>query len=271
MGRAEFAAGGVDRNDTVQCPYADPEDVLSFDFEKEFKKRDKSELIEITEKHYRDNCASNADAVNMTGVYITLISGFTDLFGWEMELLAAGTDPARFGELANRYTDWISVYFEALAESNVPTVMIHDDIVWTQGPIFSPEWYRQYVFPNYKRLFAPIIDSGKRLAYTSDGNYSLFIDDLAQCGVHGFVMEPPPDMKYIAERYGKTHFFIGNADTRILLFGSKDEIKREVERCMAIGKDCPGFFMAVGNHIPPNTPVDNALYYNDVYTELSKR
>ena len=32
-----------------------------------------------------------------------------------------------------------------------------------------------------------------------------------------------------------------------------------------------GFFMAVGNHIPANTPVENALYYNEVYEELSRR
>ena len=40
---------------------------------------------------------------------------------------------------------------------------------------------------------------------------------------------------------------------------------------MSIGRACPGFFMAVGNHMPPNTPVENALYYNEVYEELSKR
>jgi uroporphyrinogen-III decarboxylase len=78
-------------------------------------------------------------------------------------------------------------------------------------------------------------------------------------------------MAYIAERYGKTHVFVGNADTRILLYGTKKQIRAEVERCMAIGKRCPGFFMAVGNHIPPNTPVENALYYNEVYEELSRR
>jgi uroporphyrinogen-III decarboxylase len=78
-------------------------------------------------------------------------------------------------------------------------------------------------------------------------------------------------MAYIAEKYGKTHFFIGNADTRILLSGTKEQIKLEVERCMSIGKNCPGFFMAVGNHIPPNTPVENAIYYNDIYMELSSR
>ena len=86
-----------------------------------------------------------------------------------------------------------------------------------------------------------------------------------------FVLEPTTDITYIAEKYGKTHAFVGNADTRILLSGTKADIRAEVERCMSIGKDCPGFFMAVGNHIPANTPVENALYYNEVYEELSRR
>jgi len=63
---------------------------------------------------------------------------------------------------------------------------------------------------------------------------------------------------------------IGNADTRFLLNGTKEQIRAEVQRCMDIGKKCPGFFMAVGNHIPPNTPVENALYYNEVYEEIGK-
>ena len=40
---------------------------------------------------------------------------------------------------------------------------------------------------------------------------------------------------------------------------------------MKIGKECPGYILAVGNHIPVNTPVENALYYNEAYLELSKR
>jgi len=78
-------------------------------------------------------------------------------------------------------------------------------------------------------------------------------------------------MKFIAEKYGRTHAFVGNADTRVLLNGTKEDIREEVQRCMDIGKKCPGYFMAVGNHIPPNTPVESALFYNEVYEELSRR
>jgi len=271
MGHAVYAAGGVDFDTEIRCPFSSPEEVLSFDPWEVYGEQDKSRIKRDFEEHYKGNCAYYPDGVNMTGIYVTCISGLIDIFGWEMLLLAAGMDPTSFGEMTNRYASWIRQYFDALAESDVPVVMIHDDIVWTSGAIFRPEWYRKYVFPNYKKYFAPLIESGKKIMFTSDGNYTEFIDDIARCGVHGFVLEPTTDMKYIAEKYGKTHVFIGNADTRILLSGTRQQIRDEVKRCIDIGKDCPGFFMAVGNHIPPNTPVENALYYNEVYEELSKR
>jgi uroporphyrinogen-III decarboxylase len=209
--------------------------------------------------------------VNMTGIYTTCLSGLIDLLGWDALLLAAGEDPDRFGQATDRYARWVGPYFDALAQSEAPVVMIHDDIVWTQGAFLHPDWYRRFVFPNYRRLFAPLVESGKRILFTSDGNYTEFIDDIARCGVNGFVLEPTTDMGQIAERYGRTHVFVGNADTRVLLSGSREQIRAEVERCLAIGKPCPGYFLAVGNHLAPNTPVENALYYNEVYEKLSRR
>ena len=32
-----------------------------------------------------------------------------------------------------------------------------------------------------------------------------------------------------------------------------------------------GYIMAVGNHIPANTPVENALWYNEFYEKYSRR
>lgn len=271
MGHAVYQEGGTDWREHIYCPFKTPEEVLGFDFFEAYGEIDRGEWTRRFEESYRNSCAETPDLVNMTGIYTTLVSGLIYIFGWEMLLLAAGTDPLAFGKVTERYADWVSQFFLALAESDVPVVMIHDDMVWTSGPIFSPKWYRQYVFPSYQRLFAPLREAGKKIMFTSDGDFSRFIDDIAASGVHGFVMEPMTDMAAIAERYGKTHAFIGNADTRILLSGTWSEIRAEVERCMRIGKGCPGFFLAVGNHIPPNTPADNVLYYLEVYEELSRR
>jgi hypothetical protein len=272
MGHATYASGGVDYSAEVICPFKTPEEVLAFDPWQAYGPKDKAELTRKADRQYHDYMdAKKRDGVNMTGMYDTCVSALIDIFGWEMMLLAAGTDMKRFGELANRYCRWVKQYFEAMADSVAPVVMVHDDIVWTSGAFLPPQWYREYVFPNYRKLFAPLLAAGKKIMFTSDGNYTQFIDDIAACGVHGFVMEPTTDMAYIAEKYGRTHVFVGNADTRVLLMGTKQEIRAEVQRCMDIGKKCPGFFMAVGNHIPPNTPVENALYYNEVYEELGKR
>jgi uroporphyrinogen-III decarboxylase len=270
MGHAVYAAGGVDYDDKIQAGFTDPEEVFLLDMEATYPRQSKKQLIERFERQW-NKIRETHDAVPTTGIYITLMSGLIDMLGWDMLLLCAGEDRERFGQVAQRYANWVYPFFEALAESNVPTVMIHDDIVWTSGAFINPNWYRKYLFTATKRLLSPLREAGKIIAYTSDGDYTEFIDDIAACGVSGFVLEPLTDMQAIADRWGKTHFFIGNADTRILLSGSRDDIRREVERCMAIGKQYPGFFMAVGNHIPSNTPVENALYYNECYEKLSRR
>lgn len=271
MGHAEYAAGGVDFDTDIRCPFNGPEEVLAFDPWEAYGERDKKQLIQDFEEDYRTKAEIFPDMVHMTGIYVTSISGVLDIFGWDLLLVTLGVDPKGFGQVMNRYASWIQQYFDALAEANVPVVMIHDDIVWSSGPFVHPDWYREFVFPHYHNYLRPLVESGKKILFTSDGDYTMFVDDIAAAGVQGFFMEPLTDMKMVAEKYGQTHVICGNADTRILLRGNKDEIRAEVERCMRIGKSCPGFFLAVGNHIPPNTPLESVLHYNEVYEEMCLR
>lgn len=271
MGHAVYKQGGVDFSEEIGCPFKDPEEALDFQPAEIYGKLNHNQLVRNFNENYKKMIELAPDAVNTTGTYITLVSGLLEIFGWDILLMAMGIDAKAFGETANRYAEWMQQYFNALADSDVPIVKVHDDIVWTSGAFVQPQWYRQFVFPNYKKFFAPLKEAGKKIIFTSDGNYTEFIDDIADCGVDGFVMEPTTDMEYVAEKYGKTHSFIGNADTRILLSGTKEDIYNEVKRCMDIGKKCLGFFMAVGNHIPANTPVDNCLYYNDAFEKLRVR
>ncbi|MFO7636630.1 MAG: uroporphyrinogen decarboxylase family protein [Clostridia bacterium] len=271
MGHAEFAQDGGDYTRELSTLFSDAEDVLAFDPFQVFPPVDMERETVAYEKNHLHMKDLYPDEVNMTGIYITCISGLIDLFGWDMLLYSAGVDPKRFGEMTRRYSAWIRQYFVALAKSDVPVVMIHDDMVWTEGPFIHPDWYRKYVFPDLKKNLEPLRQAGKKIIFTCDGNYNQFIDDIAACGVDGFVLEPITDMGYIAEKYGKTHVIIGNADTRIMMFGSREDITCEVKRCIDTGKNCPGFFMAIGNHISSNCPVENMLYYNEVYEKLGRR
>jgi len=37
------------------------------------------------------------------------------------------------------------------------------------------------------------------------------------------------------------------------------------------GRDCPGYFFAVGNNIPANCPLENVVACLDAYREFRKR
>jgi hypothetical protein len=269
MGHAVYAAGGVDYVEVGQSPFQNIAEILNFDPEERLPNRSHVEIVQTFNQQFARSRAIMPDCVHTLGTYITLISGFIYLFGWNDLLLAMGEDRAAFGEMTRRYADWMMKYYTALAETDSPVILIHDDIVWSSGPFVSPRWYRQHVFPQYERYLEPLKAAGKKVLFCSDGNFDAFVDDLAAVGMDGFIFEPMTSLENIVEKYGQSHVIIGNADTRILLSGTKDEIRKETERCMFLGRDCPGFFMAVGNHIPSNTPVENVLYYNQLYQELS--
>lgn len=271
LGHAVFQENGRDFSEEKSNFLEDPEDVFSLDMFEVYGDRKLHTLTEEFNENYKEMCRHYPDTVNMTGIYTTCMSGVLEILGWDTLLMSAGIDIKKFGEFMNRYAEWIGQYFRALAESNSPVVMVHDDITWTSGAFLPPQFYREFIFPNYKKLFSPLAESGKKVLFTSDGNYTEFVDDIAKCGVHGFVFEPCTDLNYICSQYGKSHVIVGNVDTTILLMKGKEEIEEEVKRCINMGKSCPGYFLAVGNHIPPNTPVENALWYQEFYEKYKKR
>lgn len=274
LGHAIYAQtqdGTSDFDQTTLHPFQDPEDVYRFDPLEEYGQFDRKELIRELETDYENQKRLYGDTVCMGGVYVTLFSGLIDMFGWDMLLTSMAYEPSRFIKVLERYVLWVSQFYEAYAESSVPVIMSHDDLCWTSGPVTSPQWYRQYIFPHLKRLWRPILDSGKHLIFTSDGDWTTFFADIVDCGAHMVVMEPCCDMEYFAQSYGNEVGFVGNADTRILLLGDKEDIYAEVRRCIEIGKRYPGYILSVGNHIPQNTPVESALHYDDAYRRYSSR
>ena len=142
--------------------------------------------------------------------------------------------------------------------------MCHDDMVWSQGPFMRPDFYRAEVFPRYRALWQILRDAGKKVVYTSDGDYRLFVDDVVAAGADALCFEPMTPLAPIVERYGRTHALIGSmVDARTLTFGGRAQIQAEIDATLPLAAECDGFMFAVGNHIPSNVPVENALFYYD--------
>lgn len=255
----------------AEYPFATVEEVLAFDPVQIIGVPDRETTRRIIERSLKDTQSKFDNVVVPTGYYNTVFTWCIVTFGWDLFMLAAMEDPDHFDTILDGFMRLSQPVFEAAAETDAEAFICHDDIVWTAGAVFHPEWYRQYIFPRYRKLWAPLIEAGIPILFCSDGNFTEFVDDVADAGASGFIFEPFTDLEYVAKRYGQTHVIIGNADCRILTYGSADDIRNEVERCTRIGKPLPGYFYAVGNHIPYNVPIENALLYYELIQEYGKR
>ena len=102
MGHAVYATDGTDYDPEIYCPFEEPEEALDFQPMEVYGKLDHRKLVEDFNQDYRKRCQLVPDAVNTTGVYITLVSGLLEIFGWDIFLLILGLEPEGFGETANR-------------------------------------------------------------------------------------------------------------------------------------------------------------------------
>ena len=263
MGHAEFQRDGVDKRAAAVCPFRNVEEVLAFDAVDEYGLPEFDALVDYYETLWQQKQAENPNQIYTAGYYKTIISGAIQAFGWDMLLEAAARRDA-FETVLDSFFRRSLFYYRAWAQTSAPVFVCHDDMVWGGGPFMHPDVYRRVLFPRYRELWAVLKDAGKKVLFCSDGTWTEFLDDLVAAGADGFVFEPSNDFDLICERCGATHVIVGSrVDCRTLTFGTKDDIRREIDATLAVARELPGFMFAVGNHIPSNVPLDNALFYFD--------
>lgn len=263
MGHAAFLADGSDMRQATENPFQSVDDVLEFDAVQEYGLPHLDELTSHFRQCHQQQQAQSPDVLVPGGFYDTLISGAIRAFGWDQMLMAAA-DQQRFERVLDSFAELALHHFRAWARTGIDTFICHDDMVWTSGPFMHPDFYRRAIFPRYRKLWAVLHEAGIKVIYCCDGQWTMFLEDVAAAGADGFIFEPVTPFDVVTEKFGRTHVIVGsNVDCRTLTFGTRQQIQSEIDSSLAAGRDCPGWVCAVGNHIAPNVPVDNALFYFD--------
>jgi len=147
----------------------------------------------------------------------------------------------------------------------IDVVYVADDLGAQNGPLFSPQTYRQLLKPRQKKLFEKIKRGNDvKILYHTCGSVIEFIDDLAEVGVD--ILNPVQtsaagmDPKVLKERFGRKVCFWGGIDTQsILPFGTPDQVREEVKRCMDVLAPGGGFVVAAIHNIRPEVPPENVV------------
>lgn len=211
---------------------------------------------EFGNKHRKNQDLLGSQALVSGGFGTTLFQWFVALFGWELFLETAALYPERFEDVIRRFVEMSRLYTEAWAQTDIITFVSHDDLAMTRGPVFHPNWYRQYLFPWYPVIWEPLKAAGKRVIFVSDGAYSPLVDDLAKAGADGFYMESLVDLGMMAAKF-PDKILVGNTDPRVITFGTPAEVEAEVARCFQQAGHLPGYIFHPSGDLPHNIPFEN--------------
>lgn len=168
-----------------------------------------------------------------------------------------------WGELARLRNEVIA---NAIAEENLdsPCVMLGSDICDNHGPMVTPKLLDEIYFPYVKRAIQPLQRKDVKTIWHCDGNVTPIIPSVLDTGVdglQGFQEEVGVDFPKIIDtnaKSGKPLLVLGSISvTTTLPFGTVDDVKRDVERCIKLAEGRGGFVLMTSNVVQPDTPIEN--------------
>lgn len=158
----------------------------------------------------------------------------------------------------------------------VDIVYVADDLGAQNGPLFSPQTYRQLLKPRQKKLFEAIKrGSDVNILYHTCGSVIEFIDDLAEVGVD--ILNPVQtsaggmDPKILKSRFGNKVCFWGGIDTQnIMPFGTPVQVKEEVKKRIEDLAPGGGYVVAAIHNIRPEVPPENIVAMVEAVHEFGR-
>jgi uroporphyrinogen decarboxylase len=157
--------------------------------------------------------------------------------------------------------------------SSLGAVLNPDDIAHNTGLLIHPKYLKKYLFPWYKKMGDVCRDKGIGFVFHSDGDCTEAMDDLVDCGFHGFNPIQPNcmDIEAVKQKWGQKLCLIGNLNLdSTLTLGTPEDVRAEVyERIRTIGPG-GGYMVASSNSITDYVPLANMRALLDATFEFGR-
>ena len=181
-------------------------------------------------------------------------------------------DPGLAHEMLDFFCEYIiELTHKALHETNCDYFNFWEDMSFKNGPLVSPECFRTFFLPRYKRLVGHLRAHGVEIVTVdTDGDPGGLIPLFLEAGVNGLwpiEIAAGLDPAALRKEYGSDLALIGGIDKRILA-ASKNEIDYEVNRVLDFMLPRGGYIPTVDHSVPPDVPYENFLHYLTVKNKL---
>jgi len=187
-----------------------------------------------------------------------------DLLGTEGISYAWYDEPSMMHDMMEFWSDFlIEAMRPVITQRPVDYICFAEDLSMKNGPLLSPDTYREFILPNLERVIRFAKENGVRyICIDTDGNPEALIPMMLDVGVDAiWPLERAAEQDPIRLRqtFGKSLRLWGGVDKREL---TKDHaaIEKHLETLAPLIEE-GGYIPTVDHTVPPDVSFDNLMHY----------
>jgi len=223
----------------------------------------------VDERFFRgipERLAREGDRFRVFQIGFSLYERAWTLRGMENLMMDFYDHPDFVRELLRTIADYNICQVRRALEFDIDAVYFGDDWGQQRGLQMGPALWREFIFPELKRMYAVVREAGKYVCIHSCGDVDELFDDLVDIGLSCFNPFQPEvmDVEALLHRYhGRLAFYGGLSTQRTLPYGTPEEVRAETRRLIELGRN-GGYILSPAHAVEGDVPIENMLAFIDV-------